>query len=157
MSEKRAKKSMKKVEKRYESDDEADDADDMLPMMQQQQQHQEKAMKLIPAPPPFPSKGAPIMRQKQAKFASEPARIPNRIRSPPDSTDLFQQLQVMQNTMEANINQMSYAEKTLPIPFSPPPLPPITTTENLNDILQSKIESPTIKSFKVIHHYFNEI
>jgi hypothetical protein len=160
MAEKRSKKSKrpepksKKMTKRYESDDEAEEAEEVdysTQMIEQQQQ----VMKMSPVPPEYLQKKAPPMKQAKANFNSEPIQMFKRKESPSLIDDLVHQqiAQVrLKNSIPEDYNKLLQIETTAQVP-----LPPITSIQNLNEILQTKLQSLTIKAFKVDNHCINEI
>lgn len=164
MEEKRPKK-VKKVElkekskkKTYEKEDEEEDIDDYdFPIQQQQQQMsymQNESVQLlppIPTPPPLP----PNMNPKQKKYQNEPLpvlqkKISQSLPMPKKGgPGLFSKVS---KNKEAYDSFEAYDEDIFGnelLRESLPPLPPITVTQNLNEILSGKLQSQSIKAFKV--------
>jgi hypothetical protein len=161
MAEKRSKKSKrpepksKKMTKRYESDDEAEEAEEVDYSTQMIEQQQQQVMKMSPVPPEYLQKKAPPMKQAKAKFNSEPIQMFKRKESPSLIDDsVHQQMAQIRSkySIPGDYNQLLQIETTAQVP-----LPPITSIQNLNEILQNKLQSLTIKAFKVDNHSINEI
>jgi hypothetical protein len=162
MAEKASKKSKrpepkKKMKKSYQQEDEdveeSNDFESVMPQQQQQvEEAEEEVLKLPPMSTEYAQKKALPMKQKQAKFESEPfdmfrtkqpQSLPAKmIRQAPSKANYFAQEQYQVETKMLDIKSDDF-------PGAFVPLPPITSTENLNKILQTKLQSPTIKAFKV--------
>jgi hypothetical protein len=157
MAEKASKKSKRpeptrKMKKSYQPEDEdVEESNDFESVMPQQQQRieeaEEEVLKLPPMSTEYGQKKALPTKQKQTKFESEPfdmfrtkqpQSLPAKmIRQAPSKANYFAQEQY----------QVEIKSDDFPGAFVP--LPPITSTQNLNEILQTKLQSLTIKAFKV--------
>jgi hypothetical protein len=112
-------------------------------------------MKMSPVPPEYLQKKAPPMKQAKAKFNSEPIQMFKRKESPSLIDDSVHQkiAQIrLKDSIQDDYDQLFEIETTPQVP-----LPPITSIQNLNEILQTKLQSFTIKAFKVDNHSINEI
>lgn len=134
-----------KILKEYDSAEETEESEHYGPLLEQLEQ---KAMKMPPRRQEYTSKkGPPPMKQKPSKFASDPISYsPNML----NQRKMPQQYQYNFNAYDSN----AYESEAYPnfdpfVDLETAPIPPIRITENLTDILQNKLQSPTVKDFKV--------
>jgi len=165
MAEKESKRSKRtqpksKMKKSYQpDDDDLEETNDFNSTNEQEQQHNENYSKneeMLQLPTLKQEqniqKVAPPMKEKKAKFSSEPfdmyqkkkpVSLPNRIpiqQIAQGNNFLEEQTEFIPHMFEKQLKDFSDAFV---------PLPPITSTQNLNEILQTKLQSSSIKAFKV--------
>ena len=158
---KSSKKSKVKERKMYRDDEENDDdlqtnnGDNSMMQKQQPPQWESEEIQIPRSPEVLPrnlEKKIVPMKSKQRKFDSEPYELyqTKEPQSLPAKMTVqkhaklnnFAQQQYQNNLQMQQVQQIDFSE-------SYSPLPPITTTQNLNDIFQTKLKSYSIKEFKV--------
>jgi hypothetical protein len=135
----------KKVSK--EEVEEAEETYDFNPMVEQQQQNAYPTEQAIPPPPPPPNEflrkvEAQEKQMKKTKFYSEP--YDNQPSKHAASLPAKMLLQQKQEYISGPFQKRSH---DFPDPFIP--LPPITTTQNFNEIFDTKNQLQSMKAFKV--------
>jgi hypothetical protein len=140
----------RKMKKSYqpEDDDDAEKLNDSNPVIEQQEQQKEiyQETEDIFKPPDSPQaqyvqkKVAP-MKQRKTKFDSEPTDV-YKVKQPVSMPARMRQQQSKLNVDIFENESNDFAARLVP-------LAPITSIQNLNDILSSKLQSPSIKAFKV--------
>ena len=123
----------------YNSEEEMEEPEHYGPLLEQLQQ---KAMKMNPLQNQHASKNAAPTKLRPSKFASEPI---NRNYQ----KNIQQKFQPPFLSQQYQTNNTGFGDTVANPYIALPPLPPITITENLTDILQSKLQSPSVKAFKV--------
>ena len=135
--------------KNYDSGDDADDVANYDSLLENISQ---KAMKMPVIQQGYASKKQrPPMEKRGIKFASEPitkSEPANRIARKGDRP-LPNRIQQKKQAPQYQMNNYDYENDEDEFQFDFPVLPPILTTENLTDILQTILPSPTVKAFKV--------
>lgn len=152
MAEERSKKSKRpapksRMMKNYEVENEAEEYLDDDPFTEQPQQ-QRKVLKMPPIQQETAQKKTRSLKPSAADYSKHsPGSAAKELKSAAELKAYVQQIQPNNATFE-NPSEML---REMP-GFSA--LPPITTTENLTDILQTQLEPLTIKAFKVkrCHH-----
>jgi hypothetical protein len=149
-----SKKSKSKSGKVYqqEEDDDLEDTNGDIPVQEQQSQKEEQ----IPPPPEvFPRtlepKKLPAI-PKKGKFNSEPYAVGQKETSQTLPAGMLAEMKSKVNNsseQQLKYNQVLEQIPNTDIPVAYSPLPPITTTQNLNEIFQIKLQSYSIKEFKV--------
>lgn len=150
---KRPERKSKSKKKSYSPENEDDEENDFGPVIQQEQQIMQSK---IPIPPPLPPPlPPPPMKHRKAIHHSEPiemyqtknaSKFPSKI--PP------QQMIKGKNYVQQEQNMDSFERYDAQMlgddfPGSYSPLPPIASTQNLNEILSIRLQSLSIKAFKV--------
>jgi len=156
MAEKSSKKSKRpepksKMRKKgyQEEEEDTEEINPFSPVMEQQQE-------TVQSPPPEQVqkslKEAPAMKLSPKKFASEPFAVPQRkIAQSLPAKVAYQQMEkinkVAQQQYQVDFDIFDRDTKDSPPTYSP--LPPITSIQNFNEIFQTKLQSFSMKAFKV--------
>jgi len=140
----------RKMKKSYqpEEDDDTEMLNEFNPVMEQKKQQQEIYHETEEnfEPPYSPQeqyiqKKAAPMKQSKIKFNSEPMGAYQ------SKKPVTLPVRMPQQKYQLNTEMFENESNDFTAPLVP--LPPITTIQNFNDILSTKLESPSIKAFKV--------
>jgi hypothetical protein len=154
MAEKSSKKSKrpepkgKMRKKEYQEEEETEEADYASSVMEQQQE-------TVQSPPPEQVqkslKEAPAMKLNPKKFASEPFGAQQRkIAQSLPAKMLFEPMEKIKAAQQQyQVDSGLFGRDMDDSPPTYSPLPPITSIQNFNEIFQTKLQSFSMKAFKV--------